>query len=468
MDYIPSFLLGKYEDVRFIADGGHGRVYRCDRGDRITAVKVLHDLTEDARRRFMSEISILKSLDHDHIVKIYDAGETDGHSWYESEYATQGNFGELYAYLIYSALDARGFFLQVCHGVKYLHDQAPPIYHRDLKPSNILVFGRPEDDRPLFKIGDFGIAIIAGDAPRLTRTGVPIGTADYMAPEQKKFPKIRTPRTDIYSLGITFLEAFAGDPTPNPENRDLVPKVMRPIINKMISYDQNDRYRDVGEVIEALADIPVQWLMSGEETAGDEVGRMYFHVNSGRLIENAQNALGQAEPHNVLDRLTELEKRLDRLGPACHDHRANAISNLTHDTLKLIDAADHSRLNSLISRFIDAAELTRPGDFFTPSPDVWSFFLFEAFRATSYTATKFLCLEGLVKYFVKFGSGWNKKYLWLAAQEIKDPNLMDQLTQCLREAGAEGIAELLNGVPEDRPLDAEALKTALLAWRELG
>jgi hypothetical protein len=242
---------------------------------------------------------------------------------------------------------------------------------------------------------------------------------------------------------------------------------MRPIINKMISYNQNDRQQDVGEVIEALTDIPVSWL-SGEETSGDESGRMYFHVNSSRLIENAQNALAQAEPHTVLARLTELEKSLDRLGRACHDHRANAISNLTHDTLKLIDAADPFRLNSLISRFIDAAELTRSEDFFTPLPDMWSFFLFEAFRAASYTATKFQCLEGLVKYFVKFGSGWNKKYLWLVAQEIEDPNLMDRLTQCLREAGEEDMAELLDGMPEDRPLDAEALKIALLAWQKLG
>lgn len=468
MDHIPPFLLAKYEDVRFIADGGHGSVYRCVKGDRTTAVKVLHDLTKDARRRFMNEISLLGSLDHDHIVRIYDAGETDGYSWYESEYATQGNFGELYAYLIYSPLDARGFFLQICHGVKYLHDQHPPIYHRDLKPSNILVFGCSEDSRPLLKIGDFGIAIIAGDAPRVTRTGDPIGTPDYMAPEQKNSPKIRTARTDIYSLGVTFLEAFAGDPTPNTENRDQVPKVMRPIINKMISKNQNDRYQNVGEVIEALTDIPILWLMSGEETSGDEGGRMYSHVNSGRLIENAQNALARADAHNVLDRLTELEKELDRLGSACHDHKANAISNLTHDTLKLIDAADTSRLESLIPRFIYAAGLTRPEDFFTPSPDMWSFFLFEAFRSTSYTATKHLCLEGLVRYFVEFGTGWNKKYLWLAAQKIEDPYLMDYLAQRLRGAGAEDIAELLDGVPEDRPLDAEALKIALLAWEKSG
>jgi len=460
-DNIPPFLTAKYDEVRFIAGGGHGRVYRCVKGDRTTAVKVLYELTRESRIRFMTEVSIMKSLDHDNIVKVYDAGEADGFSWYESEFATQGTFGELYSYLIYSAADAQRFFLQICQGVKYLHEQDPPIYHRDLKPSNILVFGTPEDDRTLCKIGDFGIALIAGSAPRLTKTGVLLGTPDYMAPEQKKSPRIKDPRTDIYSLGITFLEAFAGDPTPNPENRDEVPKVLRPVIDKMIRQDPNERYQSVEEVIQALAEIPTIWLLAGEETTGDVSGRMFFHVNSGRLIENAQNALIQATPETILARLSEFERKLERLGPYSNDHRANAISNLPGSVLKMIDAADPHRLTRLVLRLIDAAEQTRPDNWFTPEPDMWSYFLFEAFNASSYTGTKHLCLEGLVRYFADFGRGGNRKYLWLVAQQIEDPDLMAYLGECLRGMGAEDVAELLDGVPEDRPLDVEALKVAL-------
>ena len=460
-NHIPPFLNAKYDEVRFIAGGGYGKVYRCVKGDRTTAVKVLYELTRESRNRFMTEVSIMKSLDHDHIVKVYDAGEEDGFSWYESEFATQGTFGELYSYLIYSAADAQKFFLQICRGVKYLHEQDPPIYHRDLKPSNILVFGTPKDDRTLCKIGDFGIALIAGNAPRLTKTGVPIGTPDYMAPEQKKSPRIKDPRTDIYSLGITFLEAFAGDPTPNPENRDEVPKVLRAVIDKMIRQDPNERYQSVEEVIRDLAEIPVPWLMAGEETSGNEAGRMYFHVNIGRLIENAQNALIQATPENILERLSKFEKILQRLGPSSNDHRANAISNLNSDVLRLIDAANPLRLSDLISHLLDAAEQTRPDNFFTPEPHTWSRFLYEAFNASSYTGTKFLCLEGLVKYFVDFGTGDNRYYLWLVAQRIEDPNLMAYLGECLRGAGAENVAALLDGVPEERPLDVDALKIAL-------
>jgi serine/threonine protein kinase len=458
---IPPFLNAKYDEVHFIDGGAHGKVYRCVKGDRTTAVKILYELNWESRSRFKTEVLTMKSLDHDNIVKVYDAGETDGFSWYESEFATQGTFGELYSYMIYSAVDARGFFLQICQGVKYLHEQDPPIYHRDLKPSNILVFGRPGDNPTPLKIGDFGIALIAGNAPRLTRTGVPIGTPDYMVPEQKKFPRIKDPRTEIYSLGITFLEAFAGDPTPNPENRDEVPEVLRPIIDKMIRHDPNERYQDINDVIRALAEIPMSWLLAGEKTSGDEGGRMYSHVNISRLIENAQNALIQATPDNILERLSEFEKKLERLGPSCSDHRANAISNLNGEVLKLIDEADPHRLSRLVSRLIDAAEQTRPDNFFTPEPDMWSFFLFQAFNASSYTGTRFLCLEGLVKYFVDFGTGGNRYYLWLVAQRIEDPDLMAHLAECLRGVGAEAVAELLDGVPEDRPLDVEALKVAL-------
>ena len=237
--------------------------------------------------------------------------------------------------------------------------------------------------------------------------------------------------------------------------------MLRPIVDKMIRHDPNERYQNIDEVMLALTEIPVSWLMAGEETSGNEAGRMYFHVNIGRLIENAQNALIQATPENVLERLSEFEKKLERLGPTCNDHRANAISNLAGDVLKLIDAADPHRLSDLVSRLIDAVEHTRPDNFFTPDPNMWSYFLFEAFNASSYTGTKFLCLEGLVKYFVDFGTGWNRKYLWLVAQRIEDPNQMAYLGERLREAGAEDVAMLLDGVPEDRPLDVEALKAAL-------
>lgn len=152
---------------------------------------------------------------------------------------------------------------------------------------------------------------------------------------------------------------------------------------------------------------------------------------------------------------------MERLGSYSNDHRANAISNLPGSVLRLIDAADPHRLTRLVFRLIDAAEQTQPDNWFTPDPDAWSHFLFDAFNASSYTGTKHLCLEGLVRYFADFRRGGNRKYLWLVAQQIEDPDQMAYLAECLRGVGAEDVAEVLDGAPEDRPLDVEALKVAL-------
>src|SRR5262245_29716244 len=136
MDLIPEFLQTKYESIKLMGEGAHGRVYKCMRDGGATAVKVLHALDSKSRARFAREVDLLRRIDHKHIVKLLDAGEADGHYWYESEYASQGHAGQMWGYLFYSDLDRVKYFSQICLGVQALHDMDPPIIHRDLKPSN--------------------------------------------------------------------------------------------------------------------------------------------------------------------------------------------------------------------------------------------------------------------------------------------------------------------------------------------
>ena len=148
-------------------------------------------------------------------------------------------------------------------GVQALHDLEPPIIHRDLKPSNILVFEYLDPERrTVLKIADFGLAAIAGNASGLTASGVALGTAAYMAPEPVKNPRIKTPQLDIYSLGITFLEACTGRTRPSEENLDLVPDLLRPIIKKTVRERPDDRYRSVAEILEALNSFSFSRLLS--------------------------------------------------------------------------------------------------------------------------------------------------------------------------------------------------------------
>lgn len=135
MNMTPEFLRTKYEKVEFIDRGAYGRVYKCTRAGTTTAVKILDELDSISRARFKAEVDILGSIDHENIVKVLDAGETDGHHWYESEYASQGHFGIMHGYLFYSDLDRVKYFSQICLGVQALHGLDPPIIHRDLKPT---------------------------------------------------------------------------------------------------------------------------------------------------------------------------------------------------------------------------------------------------------------------------------------------------------------------------------------------
>lgn len=112
------------------------------------------------------------------------------------------------------------------------------------------------------------------------------------------------------------------------------------------------------------------------------------------------------------------------------------------------------RLCRLIERFDYAAERTNERDFFFDDPDQWGWFLGETFKVCSYRATKHVCLASLSKIFVRFET------LWLV-YSIEDPADLEQFAACLREHNRDDIARLLDGVPEERKLDVEALKLAL-------
>lgn len=101
---IPAFLISKYDKAEFVDEVAYGRVYECRRGEKATAVKLLLAIDSVSRTRFEREATLLRSIDHKHIVKVLDVGEDDGELWYESEYADGGHFGKVHAYF-YSDLE---------------------------------------------------------------------------------------------------------------------------------------------------------------------------------------------------------------------------------------------------------------------------------------------------------------------------------------------------------------------------
>jgi len=458
----PDFLLSKYDSVELLDQGGDSSVYKCVRQGTITAVKVLADpLDSIACARFDREVAILKTFDHPHVVKLLDAGETDGYHWLESEYARESHYGTMFPYLNYSNVQRQHCFVQICLGVLALHEAEPPIIHRDLKPRNILVFDNPDRNAdPILKIADFGLSAIAGSDSHLTTSGQVLGTALYMAPERRLNPYRKTPESDIYSLGITFAEACTGQPELG-ENLDNVPEVFRPIITKMTRRKPADRYQTVREVLTDLQEISPFLLMYGREIGEGEVPGPIFSTNAAGLLARIVEVMYDATAETIELHVTRLEQALESLGTDIHDIKAYTIGNIPRHIAKLIDEVIPTRLCRLIETFDYAAERTKETDHFFDSGDRWSLFLVETIKVCSYSPTKHACFDSLSKILTRFDTPVVRQNLGHIIYVTKDPSDLQHLAQCLRERGREDIAKLLDGVPQNRELDIEALKRAL-------
>ena len=459
-----DFLLSKYESIEEIGEGAEGCVYKCVLEGRTTAVKVLtNPLDATARGRFAQQVDMLRRFDHPHVVKLLDAGETDGHPWLESEYARESHYGTMFPYLNNSNLQRQKYFVQICLGVLALHEGEPAIIHRDLKPRNILVFDNPDRQAdPILKIADFGLSAIAGSDSHLTTSGQVLGTALYMAPERRQNPLVKTPESDIYSLGITFAEACTGHAEVG-ENLENVPEAFRPIVTKMTRRKPADRYQTVREVVTDLLNLSPFLLMYGREMTAGEVPGPVFSTNAAGQLDGIIRVMYNATPETIDVHVERLEQALDSLGTDVHDNKAHTISSIPIHVAKLIDDVIPERLCRLIERFDHAADCTNEDDWFFGSGggDRWGWFLGETFKVCSYSPTKHACLASLSKTFSRFDTPYLRKYFGHIIYVTKDAADLEHLAQCLREVGRGDIAKVLDGVPEDRELDVEALKKKL-------
>jgi serine/threonine-protein kinase len=199
--------LGNWQIERVLGRGGMGCVYlaRHDDGEQQAAIKILAaELAKDAGflQRFQREIEALRTLDHPHIVKLYQSGHENGIYYYVMEYVEGKSFQDI--------LEARGRLpweevldaaLQICPALKHAHDHG--IVHRDLKPPNLL-----RDRAGAVKLTDFGIAKVFSGT-HLTAAGGVVGTAEYLSPEQAA-GKPATRRSDVYSLGVVLYVLLTG------------------------------------------------------------------------------------------------------------------------------------------------------------------------------------------------------------------------------------------------------------------
>jgi eukaryotic-like serine/threonine-protein kinase len=217
------------EVLRELGRGGMGIVYlaRQPALDRLVAVKVLRTMARADQQeclRFIREIQSAARLRHPHIVQLYEVGEVDGQPYCLLEYMEGGSLAERLQTMLPRGKDAAAIVETMARAMQFAHDQG--IVHRDLKPANILLsiparaIEPGESTRPEFlcagtivKIADFGLAKRLEEEEGHTRTGVILGTASYMSPEQAAGkPGDTGPATDVYALGAILYELLTGRP----------------------------------------------------------------------------------------------------------------------------------------------------------------------------------------------------------------------------------------------------------------
>ena len=204
-------LVGPYRIVALLARGGMGDVYRATdpRLGRDVALKMLTNAERGdghAVERFLQEARITASLDHPNIVKVFDVGMSNGRPYLVSELLDGETLRAPIGRGPVAPADVRRIASALTSGLVAAH--ARGLVHRDLKPENIFL-----TKSGTAKILDFGIAKLAQDPalPRglATLTGVVLGTAGYLAPEQVKGDPVDA-RTDLFALGSILFELMTG------------------------------------------------------------------------------------------------------------------------------------------------------------------------------------------------------------------------------------------------------------------
>ena len=275
---------GRYTIMGILGQGGMGKVYKVfdPQLKRNVALKVL--LTNPGNlegvQRFLREAQATAHLHHPNIVMVYDIGFEEGQHYFTMDYIPGYSLKDYAKKNTLSPRQSAKIMMKVGDAIHYAHRQG--VVHRDLKPGNVMM---TEEGEP--KVMDFGLAKLTEASKKLSRTGMIIGTLQYMPPEQAQgLMREIDARSDVYSLGamlyqlITGRPPFAGNttfsiinkvlnfpPVPPTQIKPHISKDIETICIKALEKEKHMRYQTAAAFVDDLAKFvrgePIQAVMPG-------------------------------------------------------------------------------------------------------------------------------------------------------------------------------------------------------------
>jgi eukaryotic-like serine/threonine-protein kinase len=316
--------IGKYEIAEQIGVGGFGVVYKAWDPfiQRWVALKSCNVSDSETTQRFHREAQLAGALQHPNITLIFDFGMDGQTPYFVQEFLSGTDLDEVLETRKLSLEGVLAILLQVCAGLDYAHSRG--IVHRDIKPANVRVL---EDGT--IKIMDFGIAKSLEAESHLTQTGVALGTAGYLAPEQLSGKPLDL-RTDLFSLGVMAYEMVTGvrpfsgpnlsnviyqilnqEPVAPRQRNAACPERLERAILKALAKDPDDRYKSVRDFAADLKDVLTALTRRTGAVRRSETTTAMVREELARIA---------AEPGAQLTAATQLSARpLDRIPTASLD-----------------------------------------------------------------------------------------------------------------------------------------------------
>jgi serine/threonine-protein kinase len=270
-----TVIAGKYVVERVLGEGGLAVVVRAKHIQLDAPVAIKHVRPSDVSRpgiveRFLREARLAAKIKSEHAVKVQDVDTLESGVPYMVMECLEGQ--DLAQVVLASPVPidrAIDYVLQACEALAEAH--AAGIVHRDLKPANLFLAERP-GGTPIVKVLDFGISRRATERSRVTGTNEPIGTPDFMSPEQLQAARDIDARADIWALGVVLYELvtgklpFEGDSMPqlcasiltkphvpmSAVHPDTTPE-LEAVVARCLEKDRAKRYQNVAELAHDLA-----------------------------------------------------------------------------------------------------------------------------------------------------------------------------------------------------------------------